>query len=99
MIETSNIYNILNYVLPIMNQCFIQINTAYIKSFMKSQKYLKKGVRVGIGVLFFVNFGNQKKIRVFSERFFRIFSGRNFRIPSPAFGIGNSKIKIFISPH
>ena len=64
MIETSNIYNILNYVLPIMNQCFIQINTAYIKSFMKSQKYLKKGVRVGIGVLFFVNFGNQKKIRV-----------------------------------
>ena len=49
MIETSNIYNILNYVLPIMNQCFIQINTAYIKSFMKSQKYLKKGVRVGIG--------------------------------------------------
>ena len=67
MIETSNIYNILNYVLPIMNQCFIQINTAYIKSFMKSQKYLKKGVRVGIGVLFFVNFGNQKKIRVFHK--------------------------------
>ena len=69
MIETSNIYNILNYVLPIMNQCFIQINTAYIKSFMKSQKYLKKGVRVGIGVLFFVNFGNQKKIRVYHFKY------------------------------
>ena len=91
MIETSNIYNILNYVLPIMNQCFIQINTAYIKSFMKSQKYLKKGVRVGIGVLFFVNFGNQKKIRVSYHIFFFNFVSEKFIFTSllPKFSYSN----------
>ena len=34
---------------------------------MKSQKYFKKGVRVGIGALFFVNFGNQLHFRVFKN--------------------------------
>ena len=35
---------------------------------MKSQKYFKKGVRVGIGALFFVNFGNQLHFRVFFSK-------------------------------
>ena len=65
MIETSYIYDSLDYVLSIMSQCFIPINTTYIKSFMKSQKKLKKLPWVGTREIFFVNFRYQKQGRVF----------------------------------
>ena len=67
MIETSYIYDSLDYVLSIMSQCFIPINTTYIKSFMKSQKKLKKLPWVGTREIFFVNFRYQKQGRVYRK--------------------------------